>query len=180
MNTEINFLEKQPNKYIAPLLFGIVFALLLASAVGVLMVQKNNAIKSIAMEQETIAEMESLLLDYQSKNAEEQHLKEVQAAMTIIEESSFPTVALYSEVIGLLPTPGQMIDYDLTTTDQFVIEAEFEAIEKVAEYVAALLELGYVSDALLNSVVNMESAYQATLTIYIESEDVVEELGIND
>lgn len=180
MNTEINFLEKKSNKYAAPVLLGIVFVILLLSAVYILFVQKENAQASIESERSKIEQIEKLLMEHQKENASAQQLQELQRDIKNIKAEALPAAALYNQLLGLLSTPDQLMGFNLEGDDQFIVDAEFATLEDVSGYVASLLEQNYVTDAQLTGVSLADSSYQATLTIYFNMETLAEELGEND
>ncbi|OZU89728.1 hypothetical protein CIL03_00885 [Virgibacillus indicus] len=180
MNTEINFLEKKPKKYAAPIFLGIVFIILLGTVAGVLVAQKNSIQSSIESEKSKIEQIEKSLMEFQKENASVQQLQQLQKDITKIKAETTPAVALYEEILGLLSTPAQLTGFTFEGEDQFIVDAEFSIIEDVSNYVASLLEQNYITDAQLTSVSLVESSYQATLTIDLNVDALVEELGENE
>ncbi|SEQ11164.1 hypothetical protein SAMN05216232_1583 [Virgibacillus subterraneus] len=180
MNTEINFLEKQPKKYIAPLVLGIVCILLLACAIAVFLVQKNTYENQIEVKKNKASQLETQLLEQQDEFAEEQKLQELQQEVVALKAEKIPNVILYKEMLAFLSSSEQLLSYDYTSVNQLIIDAEFVTLKDVSIYVNKLLKQDYVKDTELTSVSKMKTSYQATLTISLDSEILVKELGEND
>lgn len=180
MNTEINFLEKQPNKFTAVLVIGIVFCLLFACVVAILLFQKNYYENQIETQKNTLSQMETLLIEHRNEYSDERELHQLRQDIVNLKAELKPNVALYNEVIAFLPTPDQLISYDSTNENQLIIAAEFGTLRDVASYVAELLKQNYVIGTELTSVSKVETTYQATLTMSIDSEVLVKELDEND
>ncbi|MFD1038119.1 PilN domain-containing protein [Virgibacillus byunsanensis] len=180
MNTEINLLEKQPNKYIAPVVFGILFILLMVGIFAFLLIQKNNYESQIENQESKIAQINTLLMEHQEDTSSERNLKQLEQAITSLQAEKLPIVELYKRVIGLLTSPQQLIDYDFTEENELIMNASFDNLNDVADFVTRLLEQPFIDDTELTSIRNVESAYQATLTISLNNKILVEELGENE
>ncbi|MBP1947782.1 hypothetical protein [Virgibacillus litoralis] len=180
MNTEINFLEKQPKKHIAPLVLGIVCILLIACAITVLLVQKNTYENQIDIKKNKASQLETRLLEQQGEFAEEQNIQELQQEIVALKAEKIPNITLYKEMLNFLSSSEQLLSYDFTNENQLIIDAEFVTLKDVSNYVNKLLKQDYVTDTKLTSVSKMETSYQATLTISLDSEILVKELGEND
>ncbi|WP_249870875.1 hypothetical protein [Oceanobacillus saliphilus] len=180
MNTEINFLEKEPNKNSAYIVIGIIFVVLLASVVTVLFLQKNNGDKQLtALENERI-QLEVALMEQQAEQGTVRQLERVQEEMETLEAVMIPTTALYHDLVGLLATEEQLLSYEFGTNNEIAVEASFQSLYAMADYIALLTKETYVQDILLTSSVKLEDAYEATITITVDSEMVIEEFAAND
>ncbi|SHF78678.1 hypothetical protein [Ornithinibacillus halophilus] len=180
MNTEINFLERQPKKYVIPLVLGITFLLFLAVAIVTLYYQQLLYDRAIENEERRLGQIEELLVEHSQETATTQQLRDIQKSIISIQEDSIPNVALYRNVLGLLTSSDQLSNFTYSGANQFVLEASFADLESVAQYVGTLLEQAYVTDATLSSVTSATDAYQATLTFNIDVDLLREELGNND
>ncbi|MUK86858.1 hypothetical protein GMD78_00385 [Ornithinibacillus sp. L9] len=177
MNTEINFLEKQPKKYIVPLVFGIIFLFLLAVVLVVLVYQQNQYVKSIEVDQHRVSQMEQSLREKNQQNATVEHFKELQGLISEIEYNHVPNVALYNAVLELLTSPNQLTSFTYSEGNQFTVEASFNQLEDVANYVGMLLDEIYIIDAELSNVYQAEENYQATLTFEVDVDSMREEFN---
>lgn len=180
MNTEINLLEKQPKKHIAPLVLGIAGILLLASVITVLLYQKNNYEIQIETQTNKVSQLETQLLEKQDEYAGEKQLQQLQQDISTLEDGLVPNVALYNQMLNFLSSPEQLLSYNFTSENQLIIDAKFSTLKNVSNYVKVLLSEAYVLDTELTSVSKMNTSYQATLTINLDSEILVKELGKND
>ncbi|MGJ9457199.1 hypothetical protein [Oceanobacillus sp. CF4.6] len=180
MNIEINFLEKEPNKNIAYILLGIIFIVLLVLAVSVLLFQKNSYDNQLEALESEMIQIESVLLEQQKANGTQRQLEQLEQELIILESEMLPTVEVYHEIIGLLSEPEQLITFDYGTENQLTIDASFPTLHAVADYIAILTEQPYVQDTQLTSSIKMENSYEATLSVIINSEILVEEFVVND
>ncbi|RKQ29891.1 hypothetical protein [Oceanobacillus halophilus] len=179
MNTEINFLEKAPNKYNRYLWFGIIFFLLLFLAVGLLFYQKNLLTTDMETLEDRKTEIELELTEFQKEFSGKRELQELQQEVANLQDNSFPTVALYQEMLGLFEAE-QMTGYDFSGGTELIIDATFPSLDDVADYISSLLENTYVTNTELTSVNHLEDTYEATLTITVNQGRFVEELGTDD
>ncbi|WP_099158757.1 hypothetical protein [Virgibacillus ndiopensis] len=177
MNTEINFLEKQQQKIIAPFILGFIFVFLMIFAVGVAYIQKSHYTDKIDSVNERLVHNENALKKYDSHIAEHQQMKH---NIFAIQSSVIPNVALYQYLLALLPNENQLIHYQQIEKNQAVIVAEFTGMQFAADYVSKILEQNFTLDTQLTNVSKTESGYQATLTIVFDKDKLVEELGNND
>jgi pilus assembly protein HofN len=177
MNTEINFLEKQPNKYLIPLLLLLLFMILLAAVAILIYFQQSKYEQAIKIEEEKISQIETLLQKHNQESASVQQLAELKQEVDLIEDGITPNVALYRTVLGLLDSPDQFISFDYSDSNQFVLNASFENLDSVAQYLSTVLKWNYILDADLSSINRQEDVYLATLTFQIEPDTIREELN---
>ncbi|WP_096269678.1 hypothetical protein [Paucisalibacillus globulus] len=176
MNTEINFLEKQPNKYLIPLILALLFLILLAAVSLLIYFQQNKYEQAIKIEEEKISQIEILLQKHNQESGSERQLAELKQEVDSIENGIIPNVSLYRNVLGLLDSPGQFISFDYSDSNRFVLNANFENLDSVAQYLSTVLKWNYILDADLSSIYRQEDTYLATLTFYIEPDIMREEL----
>ncbi|WP_163971631.1 hypothetical protein [Oceanobacillus halotolerans] len=179
MNIEVNFLEKEPNKYVAPIIITAVFVLLLAGVVALLFFQQSNYQQQIDTQSNRLSQLEMLIREHQAEHANEQQLREIQQSLQSIEAEMIPNVELYEHVLGLLDSANQLTDFDYSDPSQLVVEAQFDEINDVANYVSSLLEDPFIIDTQVTSVQQSENHYQAVLTISIDNEILIEEFSDN-
>ncbi len=180
MNTEINLLENQPKKHIAPLVLGVVGILLLASVITVLLYQKTNYENQIENQTNKVSQLEAQLLEKQGEFAREKQLEQLQQDISTLRDGMIPNVALYKQMLNFLSSPEQLLSYNFTNENQLIIDARFTTLKNVSNYVKVILAQDYFLDIELTSVSKMDTSYQATLTISLDSETLVKELGEND
>ncbi|WP_106496920.1 hypothetical protein [Lentibacillus sp. Marseille-P4043] len=179
MNTEINFLTKQPKKYVAPLVLVIVFVVLMVCIAAVLLFQKDQYAEKIDNQQTKRDQFATALKKHHEQVADEQQLQEMEQNSSTIQSESTPNVALYSHILGLLPSSNQFIHYE-NKANQLVIEAKFATLDDTAAYVSTLLKQTFIQDTQLTNVQKVESAYQATLTTTFDKELLIEELDSDE
>ncbi|WP_156291457.1 hypothetical protein [Oceanobacillus salinisoli] len=177
MNSEINFMKKQPKKHTTFLWTGILSLILLIIVSGVIVLQKNNLQSEIESLESKRAQIESVLMENQDRIRSDRVLQQLRQEVMALEAEMFPAVALYKETLQLLQSPGNLIGYDFSTENQFTTEAEFTSLQEVANYLRSLEEKAYITDSQLNSAGLYESMYQATLTVTVDREILIEELG---
>ncbi|MGP4108313.1 hypothetical protein [Virgibacillus sp. L01] len=180
MNTEINLLENQSKKHIAPLLLGVVSILLLASVITVLLYQKYNYENRIENQTNKVSQLETQLLEKQGELAGEKQHEQLQQNVSTLKDGMIPNVALYKQMLNFLSSSEQLLSYNFTSENQLIIDARFTSLKNVSNYVKVILGQDYVLDTELTSVSKMETSYQTTLTISLDSEALVKELGEND
>ncbi|WP_067727545.1 hypothetical protein [Oceanobacillus damuensis] len=180
MNTEINFLEKEPNKNRAYIVLGIIFFILLTLTVTLLLLQQSSYDKQLITLENERVEVETVLMEQQAEHGTVRQLERVQEEMRKKEAEMIPNTALYREITGLLGTAEQLISYGYETDNGIVVDATFQSLNAIAEYIAALMKESYVEDVLLTSSVKMGQAYEATFELTIDSEMVMEEFAAND
>lgn len=178
MNTEINFLELKPKKYIIPLIFSIIFLLLLIIVAGVLFYQKAGYVKKIETFQNSIAQMETAILEKSAVG--EDDLQKLQKNILAIQTAAIPNVELYVSIRELFPDQNQLYSYEKIEKGKITIGANFASLQAIANYISTLTEQNFVADIEMSNVVKVVSGYQATLTIFIIEDVLQEELGNDD
>lgn len=180
MNTEINFLKKEQNKPVASIILGTVFILLLIFLVIALLFQKNtydNQLKNLELERN---QMEAAMLEIQHDVDADKQRGRTEQVTEAIEKEMKPTVALYHQIVELLPSEERLNGYDDAIENQIIIDASFDTLDDVAEYIASLTEQNYIQAAQLTAAVKVEDSYEATLTVTTDSDNLVEELAANE
>lgn len=180
MNTEINFLEKQPNKFAPFVKFGIVFIILILCVLALILVQKNNYQGQIEAQTEKLAQLENTLKKNHSTMVGEQQLQQLSTDLQTIKSTRIPKVHIYQNILGLLPNPKQLFMYENAEAKQIIVGANFKTLPDVAAYVSALLKQNYIKETELTSINFVKSVYQATLTISIDSKTLVKGPGSHE
>ncbi|MFB4166716.1 hypothetical protein ACE1TG_01965 [Virgibacillus sp. JSM 102003] len=180
MNTEINLLENQSKKHIAPLVLGVVGIILLASVITVLLYQKYYYESQIEDQTNKVSQLETRLLEKRDEFAGEKQLQQLQQDISTLKGEMVPNVALYNQMLNFLSSSEQLLSYNFTSENQLIIDTKFSTLKNVSNFVKVILGQDYVSDTELTSVSKMDTSYQATLTISLDSETLVKELGEND
>lgn len=176
MNTEINLLEYEPKKYMKPLLFGLIFIVLLMMAVTILLVQKNHYHSLLEFEQNTLGQMEAELLDHQQVIVSEQRRKQLHDMIQSIQDQRLPVVTLQEDIMSMLPSQSKMVTYQFHGGDRLELEADFLSLDDASQFVALLNEKSYTVDVDLVYVNQIESNYQANFIVQLNTENLIEEL----
>ncbi|WP_087971907.1 hypothetical protein [Oceanobacillus rekensis] len=180
MNTEINFLEKEPNKNSAFIALGTIFVLLLLLAVSALLFQKNNYDNQLSSLANERFQVESVLIEQQNTHGTERQLERLQEELLLLESEMLPAMELYHDIVGLLSRSEQLMTYDMGAENQIIMDAAFPSLNEVAVYMSLLTEQDYIQDIQLTSTVKMEDFYEATLTLTMAGGLVVEGFAAND
>ncbi|WP_100012099.1 hypothetical protein [Lentibacillus sediminis] len=180
MNTEINLLEKKPKKFLPVLVWGLVFAVLLAAVVILLIMQQNHFEDRLAALGEERAQVEAVLEEQQVQYADARQLERLQQGMAEVQREAVPTIPLYQEILSLFSAQGQLLGYHFTEENSLVINGAFASLQETADYIADLQQYPYAAYVNLDSVSMMENAYQATIHVGIDREILREVLGTNE
>jgi cell division protein YceG involved in septum cleavage len=108
MNTEINFLEKVPNKNSASIVLGIIFLLLLLIVIIVLLFQKSNYDNQLVALEGERTQVEAVLIEQQNTHGTARQLERLQEELVILESEMLLAVELYHDIIGLLSGSEQL------------------------------------------------------------------------
>lgn len=177
MNSEINFIERRPNKFTPFIKLGIIFVLLIVCVFTLILMQKNNLENQMETQSDKLDQLESVLKENQATMADKQQLEQLDTVIKSMKSSRIPTVDLYQNVLALLPNAEQLMMYDNGEANQIIVGAKFKALSEVAAYVSALLRQNYITGTELTSVSFTQSVYQATLTVSIDPDISVKELA---
>lgn len=177
MNTEINLLERKPKKHIVPLLLLSMFLVLVTIAFALLLLQKNYYESIIQSKRNAMNEIENTLVEHQEVIAVSQNLHQVKEDISALEMKKVPHAELYLQILDLLGSTDQFIQYQFMQNNVFVIEAQYPSLEEVSVYVTKLLEQAYVKNTEIDFISYTESMYQAILMVHIDEEILIKELG---
>ncbi|WP_047985088.1 hypothetical protein [Ornithinibacillus californiensis] len=180
MNVEINFLEKQEKKKIAPFMFSLLAILLISLAIGVTWYQTYLLTHELNEKSAYVEKLEAVISENQVEIADQQRLQQLQQAVENLQRSSLPTVDLYEEIIGLIPNLNQLQSYENGDSTQLIVDVTFPHLIAVSSYVSSLLDVKYVQDVQLTGVSKVELGYQATLTVLFDEEVLKKELNPNE
>ncbi|MFZ3578200.1 hypothetical protein [Virgibacillus sp. DJP39] len=180
MNTEINLIEQQPNKFAPFLKFGILFFVLALCVISFVLFQKNDYQSQIEIKSEKLAELESILLENRGAVKDYKKQERLISDVAGIRSASVPNLSVYKSILGLLSDSKQLIMYETLPSNQILVEAKFDTLPELAGYVSALLKLNYVKNTELTNVILVDSAYHATLTVATDLETLTKEFGMNE
>ncbi|ASK62969.1 hypothetical protein CFK37_12860 [Virgibacillus phasianinus] len=177
MNTEINLLEKQSNKYIPFLKMGLVLIILLVCVFALILVQKSNYESEIVEQKSNLAHVEKALKKQQGTINNQREQQRLSTDIQAIKSISMPTIEVYNRILELLPETEQLITYESLETNQVTLQADFKSLTAVSEYVSALLKQKDIMETELTMISHQDSIYKATLTISIDPGVLAEEDG---
>ncbi|AIF45374.1 hypothetical protein [Virgibacillus sp. SK37] len=177
MNTEINFLEKQPWKYQKPAFFVVLFLLLLTIAVSILYIQKNRLGAELTEEKNKIVQLEEELLEINKTTVNQQQLNNIKEEVESIRMEELPVVASYYKSLEGLKNPDQLVSFEYTEENQLVMDAVFSTVEEAANYVEEVQSRKYILRTELTTMTKLDKNYQATVTITMDEGILREELG---
>jgi pilus assembly protein HofN len=177
MNVEINFLEKQEKKKIAPFMFSLLAILLFGLAIGVTWYQTYLLTNELSDNNIYLEKLEAVISENQDNIADQQRINQLQQAINNLQQSNIPTVDLYREIIGLLNSSNQLQYYEHIDSSQLVVDVVFPNLTAATSYVSNLLDLKFVQDVQLNGVSKVDSGYQATLTVLFDEVELKQELN---
>lgn len=176
MNVEINFLEKQENKKIAPFLITIFAILLIVSAVTVILYQNYLLTSEIQGKRDYAEMLEIHVSEIQADYEEQKQLTQLKHNLENLKQEALPTVDMYRDIVGLLAQSNQLIYYENSQSNQFIVDTQFPNFNSLSSYVSNLLAISYIRDVQLTSVSRLENGYLATLTVQYDEETVKKEL----
>lgn len=180
MNTEINLLENERKKYTVPLIFGSIFLVLLIIAGSILLFQKNHYSSILEGEKDKLAQMEVELLNHQQVIVSENRRQQLLEAIQSIQNHKLPVVALHEDIISLLPPKSQMVAYQFSAENELEVEASFPTIHEASQFVTQVIEKPYSADVDMTYLNQIESSYQVSFIIKLNTENLIEELGKRD
>ncbi|TMN21583.1 hypothetical protein FH966_01425 [Lentibacillus cibarius] len=177
MNTEINFLEKERKQLKMPLVLFLIFLLLVIAVITVLLVQRNGLTHAIDVQQKEMAVLENQVSQLEGASGTVQQLEQTKEALASIEAQTVPRVALYEQVLDMLRDPGQMEDFAYNSGEQFQLEAAFDTLSAVSDYIGKLLQQPYVLDAKMSDISKAGDGYDASLVVTFDSGVLREEMS---
>ncbi|WP_060679190.1 hypothetical protein [Virgibacillus halodenitrificans] len=177
MNTEINFLEKQPWKYRKTVFFVALFLLLLTIAVSMLYIQKSRLEAELTEEKIKIAKVEAQLLEINKATVNQQQLNNIKEEIEIIRTEEIPVVTSYYSSLEGLKNPNQLVSFEHTDENRLVMDAIFSTVEEAANYMEDVQEKKYILRTELTAMTKLDENYQATITIIVDEDALREELG---
>lgn len=180
MNTEINFLEKKPNRYATFLKLGIVFVFLLLCVLAIILFQKHNYQSQFETQSKLLYQLESTLSTHNETFLGEQKKENLMEDIQSIKSTNMPNGDIYNDIIGILPDSKQLIMYATPEANQVRLTAQFKTLTDTAGYISELLKQNYITGAELTTVSLTNSVYEATFTITVDPENVVKEFGENE
>lgn len=180
MNTEIDFIEKQPDKFAPFIKLAIVFIIMLLFVVALLFFQKSNYQGQIETQSTKLDQLENALMKNQETVMDQQKQAKLTTDIQAITSTRIPSINAYENILGLLPSAKQLVAYENGAANQIIVGAQFKTLPEVATYVSSLLDQDYVTGTELTSVSFVESVYQATLTVSVDPNILVKEFGENE
>lgn len=175
MNTEINFLEAHSSKNTRILKLSFIFIFLLLAIAGLLFFQHTKSHDQLELQSAKLTQLENVLARHQDSTLETRKVKEIAEHVTYIQGSSNHAVDTYKNIIGLLSDSKKLVSYEVLESNLIIVEAQFNSLEEIAEYISVLLKQPFINDTKLTSVTLDESVYQAALTVSLQSETGVKE-----
>ncbi|MFD2627897.1 hypothetical protein [Oceanobacillus kapialis] len=181
MTTEINFIQKQPNNRLTLLILGGVILLCLCCVAIGLFLQKNHVDEVIAQAESDLAELEITLAELQAEDASgSRSVEQLMTEVDRISESAMPTMPLFHAVTERLTNNDELVSYENNSSDSFIVTANYADMNAVADYIAELVDLTYITNVQLTSVAEMGESYEAVLTVQLLEESLKEEHSAND
>lgn len=180
MNTEINLLEKTPNKFAPYLKLGIVFVMLVLCVLAFILFQKSTYQSQIETQSNKLAQLENTLKKHQETVVNKQEQERLITDIHSIKSTHIPSVDVYKSIIGLLPDAKKLVMYEALSSNQIIVGVQFETLLDVAAYVSLLVEQNYITGTELSAVNFTRPTYQATLTVTVDPDTLVKEFGEND
>ena len=175
MNTEINFLKREPSKRPVYLLLSCIFVLLMAIVLVVLLNQKTAAEKHIAHLETEISRAEDKLIEMQEEQSSVKGLQELIKMLSAVEAEMTPTVQVYHDILQLLEDPENLLIYDMNMEKELTIELTYGSLQEVADIIKQLADKAYIADVILESSVKAEDIYSASLSIMLDDEKLKKE-----
>ncbi|MFC4556679.1 hypothetical protein ACFO3D_00475 [Virgibacillus kekensis] len=179
MNTEINFLEKQPKKTATNLITVALLIIFLVLLTAIFFYQKVTYQTDTDNKQLALAEIESKLINQQDSDREAINIYQLKKNIADMESALPDNLTLYKKVTGLLENPGQLINYD-SSKKKLVVMAKFPELEQIAKYIGTMGDQVYINDIQLTSVVRTGEFYHATLTVTPDTQALGKELAERD
>ncbi len=177
MNTEINFLEKERKQIKVPLVLFLIFLLLVIAAVTILLVQRSGLTHAVDVQQKEMAVLENQVSKLEGASGTVQQLEQTKEALATIEAQTVPHVALYEQVLDMLREPEQMEDFAYNSGEQFQLEATFDTLSAVSDYIGKLLQQPYVLDTKMSDISKAGDGYDASLVVTFDSGVLREEMN---
>jgi pilus assembly protein HofN len=122
MIVEINFLEKKEKKKIAPYVFSFLAILFIVAILSIVYYQTHLLRNELSDKHKHIGELEEVVAGYQGDTAERQGLIQLQETIENQKQDTLPTVPMYQDILRLINSPSQLIQYEHTEQNQFVID----------------------------------------------------------
>lgn len=175
MNTEINFLKREPSKRPVYLLLLCIFALSMAIVLVILLNQKTAAEKHISDLEREISNTENQLIEIQAEHSGVKELGELVEMVSAVEADMIPTVQVYHDILHLLKEPENLQIYEMNLEKELTVELTYGSLQEVADIIKQLDEKAYIEDITLDSSVRIEDFYSASLSIMIDDEKLKKE-----
>lgn len=145
MNTEINFLEKQPKKTATNLIAVILIIVFMTLLNAIFFYQKVTYETDIENKEKALSEIEATLIKQQDSVGEIMGIQQLKKNIAEMESALPDNLALYKKVTGLLADPRQVINYD-ASAKKLVVKAKFPELEQIANYIRSVGGQNYIND----------------------------------
>lgn len=162
------------------MLYAGLFLLLACCILTVLIFQKNSVEKEISASETYLTELEIKIAEQQQDTAGTREMEQLLNEIQGIEGEATPVIPLFHVVYGLFGNTEQLVSYENVSANSFVVTASYPSMDDVANFIAAVSDLAYVSEVQLTSVITMEENYEAVLTVQLQEEILMEELSTNE